>query len=219
MKYRYLKLINGYPCSFISPQDKPIDHYRLLYGEDCYEFILPDNEHLKERYVIKDSGLVEATEFDRYIYDGEDYKLPENHYFKKNASGEIIDVLEKPEHDYIHPIWNDQYEVWLESATDWEIFAMDKSDINQIIMKQDRDIYAQIALDKYTKTIKSYDAEKETMAFKKSENTKYLLCGSDYLRGAVTFEEYQEAKMYMHLMLEGEAVVRPPIMYKYDGVI
>lgn len=217
MKYRYLKLINGYPCSYIVPQDSSILNYKEIYGDECRELILEDNEYLQERYVVNNGTLKECNEYDKYIYDGSNYAIPETHYFKRNESNEIIDVLEKPTHNYIHPVWNEEHCIWLESATDVEVVNYDSSRVADQILIQERELKTQISLSRATKDLKSYEKEKAGIDFKKEESYKFQQCGSDFLNHKVSFEEYEEAKLYMYQLLQNKDCIRPPVMYKYDG--
>lgn len=217
MKYRYLKLINGYPCSYIVPQDSPIPNYKEIYGDECRELILEDNEYLQERYVVNNGTLKVCNEYDKYTYDGNNYVIPETHYFKKNETGIIIDILEKPLHDYLHPVWNGEHCIWLESATDVEVVNYDSSRVIDQITKQERELKTQISLSRATKDLKSYEKEKAGIDFKKEESYKFQQCGSDFLNHQVSFEEYEEAKLYMYQLIHNEDCVRPTVMYRYDG--
>lgn len=229
--YRYLKLSElqkGFPClcegSYPTPQAIP--NYKELFGEDCVEFFLEDNVPLPERLILGMTSTTRGaesefiikvpTEFEKFKIDGEKYVIPENYYFKKNSSGIILDIVEKPAHNFIHPLWNEDYCIWVETATDEEIVNFDSARTSEVLLMQERDLKAQVSLGRATRSFKDYTKEKQDMKFKKEESYRFQQAGADFLSETISFENYEEIKNYMDKLLKGEEVTRPAIMSKYD---
>lgn len=210
MKYRYIKLVNGYPCCMTVPKYSSTKNFKTIYGQDCYELILEDHEELQERYVINSGELKVATEYDKYKYDGIEYKLPEEYYMKK-IKGKVVDILPKPKHNYIQPYWSDEIEQWIELADDIEVINFAISSPRQKIIDERR----QITIQKKINKVKGVsNAEQDARLIELSERDKEI---SIFMRIAYEHiekpnSEYEIAKTYINKLVADLNPERPSVM-------
>lgn len=217
MIYRYIKLVNGYPCGQTLPQKSAIKNYKEQFGEDCYELVLGDNDYLRERYVIEQNKLKIATEFDAYNYDRENYKLKDDYYFKRNG-GIIVDILKKPEHDLIQPHWSDEIEQWVEMANETEISNHEVFKLRHRIEEEERELRIQTkvnlvkgvsnkAVEDRKAVLKEYNKQVDKFAIISAN----MLEGNNLLPQAYTYTttDYNEAKKYIEDLLDGKNPTQP----------
>lgn len=221
MLYRYLKITElnkGRPCLFQKPSIIQISNYTELFGNNCIEYISEDESYLPERLIIKNGVVVIPTELELYVIDGENYTLKDGYYLKKNFQGDVIDILQKPTTNYVNPKWDDELEVWIESATDVEIVNKTVSDNSELLIEKERNLFFNIRKGTLKgDDVSTLETQKTDIAFEKSELQKQMQSSSDYTQGIITEEEYTSISEYVNLLIRDLPCERPMIMNNYDA--